>query len=644
MAPYRIDGEKPKIKAAIHSNQACTGNVDTRHPCTVSPRSLTASQVFPSKISVNEQRSLTPTSYMLRPSDAIPIAQSTTWQHEYEPSVFEPALTANATTTGTFSASKHSVVSSSSTDQHNDNIYIQPADGEGRRDYLNPYENDIGDNLPRREGYDPSPANFREEPSTETHFVIVPDPCGDPKRNIFLVYNTGSRELQLKEAIRQTHTWLKYAWRKFSGLIYLEDASTSSPTKLGQTTIDMLDQCVESQNIVVATMGWEDDSDPEPLKRRHKELLEQWRPYVDRGVNVLRLPAFKKSSRDACHTSWDIVRLIISKSEKGTTNERRRNMWKGVQATSTDTFLEDPRDTDVVILVMGPTGVGKSTVRDPCIINTLKMTLSHSQFVNYVVDGNNMEVGRNPESCTKYLQHVVFPHPGDPTRRIIVVDTPGFNDTYTSDYEILRRIAVWLARSYSANMCLAGVVYLHDITAPRMLGSAKNNLVMLQKVIGTEATQNILFITTKWSRVDENMGVHREEQLRDRHWKDILDLKADMRRFTDSHESGRAIIQHIIDKADESSAIDFVAIQNELVEVKKTLPHTEAGQTLLYTLEELLQIQQQASAQLRKEGNSTEVKALMQENGKKIRTTLEQINNLTGASSGRLRAFFKRAL
>ena len=30
-------------------------------------------------------------------------------------------------------------------------------------------------------------------------------------------------------------------------------------------------------------------------------------------------------------------------------------------------------------------------------------------------------------------------------RRIVLVDTPGFDDTYADDGEILRRIAVWLA-------------------------------------------------------------------------------------------------------------------------------------------------------------------------------------------------------
>lgn len=32
-------------------------------------------------------------------------------------------------------------------------------------------------------------------------------------------------------------------------------------------------------------------------------------------------------------------------------------------------------------------------------------------------------------------------------RRLIVVDTPGFDDTFVDDSEILRRISLWLAHS-----------------------------------------------------------------------------------------------------------------------------------------------------------------------------------------------------
>ncbi|KAG6899038.1 hypothetical protein C0993_001488 [Termitomyces sp. T159_Od127] len=481
--------------------------------------------------------------------------------------------------------------------------------------------------------------------SPHTHFVVAPDPDQSyHNRNIFLVYTTGEKEQKLNEAIRQVLGWLSDTYatfpipysmrqlfgcrcgekRRFSGLVYLEDASIAPPTKLSRHALDLLDQCVERPNIIIATTGWDDDANMEPLETRHKELIEQWRPFVDRGVSVLRLSAPDKTSRDVFHTSWDIVKLLSTKHDGKTTAEKRA-VWKGREQRVEDKFLADPRDTDFVIPVMGPTGAGKST------------------FINYVAGQDVTIVGHNLKSETQQLQHVILSHPTDRNRRIILVDTPGFDDTYVADSEILRRISVWLARSYSANMTLAGVIYLHEISQTRMLGTARKNLDMFNKLIGHDATKNVVLATTKWGDIPEAVGIRREEQLKDRHWKGMIDLGATLLSFRDSRESGWAIIQHIINShaalSPNAGYVDSVAIQNELVEVRKMLPETEAGKTLLYTLEELLEMQRQSAAQLRRDESSDEVKAMMQENDRKIRATLRQINDLSG---NRLRAWLKR--
>jgi len=62
-----------------------------------------------------------------------------------------------------------------------------------------------------------------------------------------------------------------------------------------------------------------------------------------------------------------------------------------------------------------------------------------------------MRVGHGTTSCTANLQPVVI-DPGDrfpslKNYRVVMVDTPGFDDTFTSDVEILKRIAAWLTTS-----------------------------------------------------------------------------------------------------------------------------------------------------------------------------------------------------
>jgi hypothetical protein len=54
-------------------------------------------------------------------------------------------------------------------------------------------------------------------------------------------------------------------------------------------------------------------------------------------------------------------------------------------------------------------------------------------------------VGCSLKSCTQKIEPSIITPPND--RRIVLVDTPGFDDTFIDDTEILRRIAIWLAKS-----------------------------------------------------------------------------------------------------------------------------------------------------------------------------------------------------
>ena len=63
-----------------------------------------------------------------------------------------------------------------------------------------------------------------------------------------------------------------------------------------------------------------------------------------------------------------------------------------------------------------------------------------------------MPVGHDISSCTSALRYAIVDNNQLSThkpegRRVIIVDTPGFDDTYEDDVKILRRIAVWLASS-----------------------------------------------------------------------------------------------------------------------------------------------------------------------------------------------------
>jgi len=70
--------------------------------------------------------------------------------------------------------------------------------------------------------------------------------------------------------------------------------------------------------------------------------------------------------------------------------------------------------------------------------------LRFTQFVN-LASGSNLNVGDELESCTNAVQS------GRPFdlggRRVVLVDTPGFDDTVRSDVDVLNMIAAFLATS-----------------------------------------------------------------------------------------------------------------------------------------------------------------------------------------------------
>ncbi|KAH7908655.1 P-loop containing nucleoside triphosphate hydrolase protein [Hygrophoropsis aurantiaca] len=292
-----------------------------------------------------------------------------------------------------------------------------------------------------------------------------------------------------------------------------------------------------------------------------------------------------------------------------TSKKVRRRIWKGKEQKATDTVLKDGRKDDIIIPIMGPTGVGKSS------------------FINTAIGRDVTTVGHDLKSCTAEIVHAITPYPSDPTRRVVFVDTPGFDDTYVDDSEILRRIAVWLARSYSDEMKLAGVIYLHEISQTRMLGTSRKNLLMFRKLCGNDALKNIILATTKWGDVEEDAGVSREEQLKNTFWKDMIGHGSRMHQFRDSQESA----WQIVDMIAVTEPLDALQIQKELVDLHKILPETDAGNSMRTALNELMETHKKTVMQLQNADGLQEDEDLqrkLQDTETKLRALLKQIQDM----------------
>ncbi|KAG6851166.1 hypothetical protein H0H93_015176 [Arthromyces matolae] len=291
---------------------------------------------------------------------------------------------------------------------------------------------------------------------------------------------------------------------------------------------------------------------------------------------------------------------------------RRRKTWKGkgIQRPD-DTVMTGGRSSDVVI----PSGA---------------------------VSANNVaSVGHDLRSHTARIEHFVIPHTKDTSRRIVFVDTPGFDDTYIDDSEILRRIAVWLAKSYSDDMKLAGVVYLHEISQPRMMGAPRRNLEMFSQLCGESAMRNVILVTTKWEEVSLELGERRERQLRDNYWKRMLELGSQMLRFHSQHDHSSA--WDIVNRILGNQPVDALQIQEEMVDLQRTIPETSAGRALRATLKELLAAREQMGEKLKEQGaeNDERLRQAVDENKRTIDSISKQIRGLKIPMMKRIAGFLR---
>jgi len=217
---------------------------------------------------------------------------------------------------------------------------------------------------------------------------------------------------------------------------------------------------------------------------------------------------------------------------------------------------------DIVIAVVGITGVGKST------------------FINLFSDFP-VTIGHELEACT--AQVAIFPATLPDGTKLWLVDTPGFDDTYRSDTDILREVAGWLAEAYTHKIKLSGIIYLHRIQDARVGGSGMKNLRMFKALCGEDGLGSVVLATTCWSNVTAEEGKKREQQLCENSnmWKKMIDKGSKVFRQDRAAESAYEIIKYLVDKK-RPVTLD---IQKDLVDKGLSLDGTAAGQEVMADLE-----------------------------------------------------------
>ncbi|KAL5353743.1 hypothetical protein ACLOAV_001784 [Pseudogymnoascus australis] len=206
---------------------------------------------------------------------------------------------------------------------------------------------------------------------------------------------------------------------------------------------------------------------------------------------------------------------------------------------------------------MGITGVGKSTFISKCT-------------------SDKVEVGHGLKSHTNEIQVYSLKYVD---KTVHLIDTPGFDDTYRSDIDVLKDVSYWLNKSYKEkNIELTGIVYLHRITDTRMGGTARKDLQMFKKLCGENSFSSVVLATTMWSEVSDHDGNRRELELRTskEFYGSMVSKGSTMFRHTGDRNSAMNIIAHLINKRSTT----LLNIQREMANEGLALDETEAGREL----------------------------------------------------------------
>ncbi|KAG2074216.1 hypothetical protein BDR04DRAFT_1115750 [Suillus decipiens] len=269
--------------------------------------------------------------------------------------------------------------------------------------------------------------------------------------------------------------------------------------------------------------------------------------------------------------------------------------------------LPEPEEPKTIyVAVMGATGSGKTT------------------FIN-IATGSNLRVGMGLESCTNEVQ-MSQPFMLD-GKRVVLIDTPGFDDTTKSDTDVLKMIAAYLQTMHKQEKLLSGVIYMHRISDIRVGSTSRRDFTMFQELCGKEAYKNVLMVTNMWGEANQEDALAREQELREKDifFKPILEDGAVLLRHMNDQESAHKIIQKL-------TGIDPVVlrIQSELAamnDITQTGAFAQLNRELMEQAEknrqelEKLRVELEEAAQAQDE----ETRMELQEESEKNRQELEKL-------------------
>ncbi|KAK0619487.1 P-loop containing nucleoside triphosphate hydrolase protein [Immersiella caudata] len=229
--------------------------------------------------------------------------------------------------------------------------------------------------------------------------------------------------------------------------------------------------------------------------------------------------------------------------------------------------MEAPK-TEVLIALVGITGAGKTT------------------FASVASGRTDLVIGYGVDPCTQDPEAIDFQLDN---HKVVLIDTPGFDDDARSDLEILEDIGQWLVREgFSKNHQLDGLILLHPITHNRVGGMERKRTKLLEKILGSDACKRVVIATTMWDDLvseDAMMGRIEGRMAEGGVWADMVRQGATIVRHRNNQGSAHDIIRRIIRIANREGKVKPL-LQLEMVQNQGKVFETSAGKELKEQLEE----------------------------------------------------------
>lgn len=201
--------------------------------------------------------------------------------------------------------------------------------------------------------------------------------------------------------------------------------------------------------------------------------------------------------------------------------------------------MQHRKTRQFTILLIGVTGAGKST------------------FANRA-SGQEVKVGYGIDPCTQDPQAVLFQLDN---HQIVLIDTPGFDDTQRSDVEILRDVAKWMTeQNLLKNQFVDALILFHPVTRDVVSGDEKRRTQLLKTLLGDDAYNRVTIATTMWSSLDPQYATELEAELTKKNnrlgedgvWGDFCKKGVTVEKHDNTSASAHDIIRRIISRSCET--------------------------------------------------------------------------------------------